>query len=167
MISLSLQAVRASGDGRRICVVSQRGLLISGDSGSTWDWHDLPLESGGALSLESVPGNENTLVATAHTGLYISRDWGQTWSAAMSGLPAAGVESFTASASLFAASMRTGGLYLSTDFGGTWTRAGGVAADDFFNGVAPSETPGAILAASSSEGLFSISWPEEGHAKKD
>jgi len=154
MISLPLQSVRASSDGRRIRAVSLRGLLFSDDSGANWTWHDLPLESGGALSLTAVPGDENTLVALAHLGLYISRDWGQTWNAAKSGLPAAPVQDFAATSAVFAASMRTGGLYLSSDFGQTWNRAGDSRADDYFIALAPSKNPRAIFAASATEGLY-------------
>jgi photosystem II stability/assembly factor-like uncharacterized protein len=156
MASPPLQSVRASSDGRRIRVVSQRGLLFSDDSGTTWTWHDLPLQSGGALSLAAVPADENILVALARVGLYISRDWGQTWNAATSGLPAAPVQDFAASPVLFATAMRTGGVYLSSDFGKTWRRAEEGPADDYFTAVVPGKIPGAMLAASKTEGLYQV-----------
>jgi photosystem II stability/assembly factor-like uncharacterized protein len=159
LVSLPLQSVRASSDGQRIRVVSQRGMLYSNDAGNSWQWHDLPLDSGGASALADIPGDENTLVAIGHTGLYISRDWGKTWNAAASGLPSAPVQGFAATPAIFAASMRTGGLYLSTDAGMTWARAGGNFANDFFTAIVPSEIPGAIFAASSTEGLYKVEWP--------
>jgi photosystem II stability/assembly factor-like uncharacterized protein len=156
MISPLLQSVRASADGQRIRVVSQRGLLFSDDSGATWTWHDLPLKSGGALSLAAVPGDENTLIALAHAGLYVSRDWGKTWNATDSGLPAAAVQDFAATSAIFVAAMRTGGLYRSFDFGKIWSRAEGILADDYFTAVIPGTIPGAMLAASATEGLYGI-----------
>jgi photosystem II stability/assembly factor-like uncharacterized protein len=159
LASLPLQSVRVSSDGRRMRVVSQGGMLYSDDAGKSWEWHDLPLVSGGALALADQAGDDNTLVAIAHIGLYISRDWGKTWDAAASGLPSAPVQDFVATGAIFAASMRTGGLYLSSDSGRTWTRAGGAFGDDYFEAVAPSESAGAIFAASSTEGLYKVEWP--------
>jgi photosystem II stability/assembly factor-like uncharacterized protein len=156
MISPPLQSVRASSDGRRIRLVSQRGLLFSDDSGATWTWHDLPLKSGGALSLAAVPGDENMLVALSRAGIFVSRDWGGTWTAANAGLPAAQVQDFAATLTLFAAAMRTGGLYLSRDLGKTWSLADGTFADDYFTGVVPGKIPGSLLAASATEGLYVV-----------
>jgi photosystem II stability/assembly factor-like uncharacterized protein len=159
LASFPLQSVRVSSDDRRIRIVSQRGMLYSDDAGNSWEWHDLPLDSGGALALVDEPGDENTLVAIAHTGLYISRDWGKTWDAAAAGLPSAPVQDFAATGAIFVASMRTGGLFLSSDSGRTWSRAGGNFADDFFTAVVASEIPGVIFAASSTEGLYRVQWP--------
>jgi hypothetical protein len=95
-------------------------------------------------------------VALAQAGLYVSRDWGGTWSAANAGLPAAPVQGFAATFALFAAAMRTGGLYLSSDFGKTWSRAEGTLADDYFTAVVPGKVPGDMLAASATEGLYGV-----------
>jgi photosystem II stability/assembly factor-like uncharacterized protein len=158
LVSLALQSVRVSSDERRIRVVSQRGMLYSDDAGNSWTWHDLPLESGGAIALVDQPGHDNTLVATAHNGLYISRDWGKTWDAAGSGLPFAAVQDFVATEATFVASMRTGGLFLSSDSGKTWSRASGNFADEFFTAVAASEISDRVFAASSTEGLYEVLW---------
>ncbi len=115
--SLPAQSVRMSADGERIRIVSQRGLVFSEDGGASWTWHDLPLNSGGALTLQAQPGDENTLIATARAGLYISRDAGKTWQQAASGLPATPVQDFAATGGVYVASMRTGGLYISSDSG--------------------------------------------------
>ena len=146
-------------DGERIRVVSLRGLVFSDNGGSTWTWHDLPLESGGAVTLDTQPGDENTLVATARNGLYISRDAGKTWQQAASGLPSTPVQDFAATGGVFVASMRTGGLYVSSDSGRTWDRVPGTLADGFFAAVAPSDEPGVIFAASATEGLYKVEWP--------
>ena len=66
--SLPVQSVRVSSNGDRIRLVSLGGLLFSDDGGNSWTWHDLPLNSGGAVTLHAEPGDENTLVATARNG---------------------------------------------------------------------------------------------------
>ncbi len=160
MSSLPVQSVRVSSNGQRIRVVSLRGLVFSEDGGNSWTWHDLPLKSGGAVTLDAPPGEENTLVAIAHDGLYISRDAGKTWQQAASGLPSTPVQDFAATGGVFVASMRTGGLYVSSDSGRTWDRVPGTLADGFFAAVAPSPNePGVIFAASATEGLYKVGWP--------
>lgn len=162
LASLPVQSVRVSSNGERIRVVSLRGLVFSDDEGKTWTWHDLPLNSGGAVTLDAQPGDENTLVATARDGLYISRDAGNTWQQAAAGLPSTPVRDFAATGGVFVASMRTGGLYVSSDSGRTWDRVPGMLADGFFAAVAPSNEPGVIFAASSTEGLYKVEWPGSG-----
>jgi len=158
--TLPVQSVNVSANGQRIKVVSLRGLVFSDDGGISWTWHDLPLNSGGALSLDSPPGDENTLIAKAHNGLYISRDAGKTWQQAASGLPSTPVQDFAATGGVFVASMRTGGLYVSSDSGQTWDRVQGQLAEGLFDAVAPSNVPGVIFAASTTEGLFKVDWTE-------
>jgi photosystem II stability/assembly factor-like uncharacterized protein len=158
--SLPVQSVRVSSTGRRIKVVSMRGLVFTEDGGSTWVWHDLPLNSGGAVKLDDQPGDENTLVATARNGLYISRDGGKTWQQAASGLPSTPVQGFAATGGVFVASMSTGGLFVSSDSGRAWDRVPGTLADGFFAAVVPSTSePGVIFAASATEGLYKVEWP--------
>ena len=106
-------------------VVSQRGIVFSDDGGISWAWHDLPLSSGGAVRLAGQPEDGSTLVALARNGLYISRDAGNTWRQAASGLPSTPVQDFAAAQGIFTASMRTGGLYASFDLGQTWDRLPG------------------------------------------
>jgi len=154
-----VQSVRVSSNGERIRVVSLRGLVFSDDGGNSWTWHDLPLKSGGAVTLDAQPGDENTLVAIAANGLYISRDAGEIWEQAASGLPSTPVQDFAATGGVFVASMRTGGLYVSSDSGRTWDRVPGAIADGFFAAVAPSNEPGVIVAASATEGLYKVEWP--------
>ena len=83
-----VQSVRVSPDGERLWVVSLRGLVFSTDGGKTWAWHDLPLDSGGAISLDVDHEDENTMISIARNGLYISRDGGKSWQQSASGLPA-------------------------------------------------------------------------------
>jgi photosystem II stability/assembly factor-like uncharacterized protein len=158
LTSLPVQSVRVSSNGEKIRVVSLRGLVFSEDGGVSWAWHDLPLTSGGAVTLDAQPGDENTLIATAHNGLYISRDAGNTWQQAASGLPSTPVQAFAATGGVYIASMSTGGLYVSSDSGRTWDRVPGTLADGFFVAVSPSNQPGVIFAASSTEGLYRVDW---------
>ena len=155
---LPVQSVLVSADGLRIRVVSLRELVFSEDGGKSWAWHDLPLASGGALTLDGETGDNGTMVATARDGLYISRDGGTSWQQAASGLPATPVQGFASSGGVFVASMRTGGLYVSSDAGRIWERVPGPLADGFFAAVAPSSQPGVIFAASTTEGLYKVEW---------
>lgn len=157
--SLPVQSVRVSSNGDRIRLASLGGLLFSNDGGSSWTWHDLPLNSGGAVTLRDEPGDENTLVATARSGLYISRDAGKTWRQAGAGLPSTPVQDFAAAGGILVAAMRTGGLYVSSDSGQSWEHVPGKLADGFFVAVAPSSEPGVILAASETEGIYRLQWP--------
>jgi photosystem II stability/assembly factor-like uncharacterized protein len=167
LASLPVQSVRVSSNGVRIRVVSLRGLVFSDDRGNSWTWHDLPLQSGGAVALAAQPGDENTLVAIARNGLYISRDAGKTWQQAARGLPSTPVQDFAATGGEFVASMRTGGLYVSYDSGRTWDRVPGTLADGFFAAVGASNEPGVIYAASTTEGLYRVKWPGSSASKAD
>jgi photosystem II stability/assembly factor-like uncharacterized protein len=165
LTSLPVQSVRVSSNGERIRVVSLRGLVFSEDGGNSWAWHDLPLQSGGAVTLDAQSGDENTLIAMARNGLYISRDAGKTWQQAASGLPSTPVQDFAATRGVFVASMRTGGLYVSYDVGRTWDRVPGTRADGFFAAVGASNEPGVIFAASATEGLYKVEWPGSSASK--
>jgi photosystem II stability/assembly factor-like uncharacterized protein len=157
--TLPLQSVVVSPDGERIRVVSLGGMVFSEDAGKSWAWHDLPLNSGGAVTLDDKPADENTLIATARSGLYISRDAGETWEQAASGLPSAPVQSFAVAGGIFVAALRTGGLYFSLDSGETWDRVPGVMADGFFEAIAPGSGFRGIFAASATDGLYKVEWP--------
>lgn len=156
--ALPLESLHVSEDGRRIQVVSLRGLVFSDDGGGSWTWHDLPLASGGAVMLRVPSPDETTMVAVARSGLYISRDTGKTWGMASAGLPSAPVQDFAAAGGLFVAAMRTGGLYVSKDSGRSWDRVPGSLADAVFTAVMPSNQSGVIFAASATEGLYKVDW---------
>jgi photosystem II stability/assembly factor-like uncharacterized protein len=159
LADLPVQSVHVSSNGQRIRVASQRGLIFSDNGGNSWIWHDLPLESGGAVSVDAIADDADTLVAIAHTGLYISRDAGKTWQQAASGLPAAPVQDFAASGELFVASLRTGGLFVSRDAGRNWERVRGLQGDGYFSAVLASSEAGRVCAASTTEGLYCAKWP--------
>ena len=146
LTALPVQSVRVSPNGQRLWVVSLRGLVFSTDGGASWAWHDLPLQAGGPMTLDVDREDEATMISIAHNGLYISRDAGNTWRQAGSGLPSTPVRDFAVAGKVFLASMRTGGLYVSSDSGRTWTRVSGTLADGFFPAVITKSDAGVIFA---------------------
>jgi photosystem II stability/assembly factor-like uncharacterized protein len=117
---LPVSSVRASSDGQQVRIVSSGGMIFSEDAGRSWSWHDLPLESGGAVRLEWTP--DNILLAVARTGLYISRDAGNSWAKAQAGLPGGLADALLTRPDLWLVAMQAAGLYMSRDEGATWTR---------------------------------------------
>ncbi|MGH9858642.1 MAG: WD40/YVTN/BNR-like repeat-containing protein [Candidatus Acidiferrales bacterium] len=160
-LAIPVRSVRASSDAQRLWVASLRGMAFSLDGGENWTWRDLPLEAGAARRLDVAP--DGTLLASAASALYISRDDGQSWQQAGAGLPAAGVEDVAllgdAAAPVYLAAMQSGGLFLSEDQGRTWQRVEGEVADGHFPVVTPTAAGEWILAASSTEGLYALEVP--------
>jgi photosystem II stability/assembly factor-like uncharacterized protein len=158
---LPVGSVRASRDGQRIRLVSSGGMIFSEDAGRTWAWHDLPLESGGAVRLEWA--SENGLLAAARAGLYISRDAGVSWTKAQAGLPGGLADGMVTRPEFWLVSMQTAGLYISRDQGATWTRvkrSGSTVAARGSVGQFPVLVAGGaaqrIYAGSSNDGLFRL-----------
>jgi photosystem II stability/assembly factor-like uncharacterized protein len=152
---LPVQSVRTSQDGKTIRIVSSHGMVFSDDAGNSWSWHDLPLESGGALKLEWAA--ESSLLAVAQAGVYISRDSGATWAKEQAGLPGARAQELLLRPGLWLASMESAGLYLSTNEGASWSRVKdgdenrSTAEFPVLAAIGKSQT---VLAGSASEGLF-------------
>jgi photosystem II stability/assembly factor-like uncharacterized protein len=153
-LSLPVSSVRTSLDGQDLRIVSLRGMVVTTDGGKIWSWRDLPFDAGGAIRLERA--DENTLLATAHAGLYISRDTGKSWKKASGGLPEVPLQDLALGGSVWLASMQTGGLFISHDRGATWSRVEGTLAEGYFPVVAPGESADTIYAASATEGLYAI-----------
>jgi photosystem II stability/assembly factor-like uncharacterized protein len=156
---LPVDSVRASRDGQQVRLVSSGGMIFSKDAGRTWAWHDLPLESGGALRLEWT--SDNILLAAAHAGLYISRDAGISWTKAQAGLPGGLADGLLTAPEFWLVSMQAPGLYISRDEGATWVRvkssAAGVArhaGDAQFPVLVAIGAAERIYAGSSNDGLY-------------
>ena len=156
---LSVGSVRASRDGRQIRLASSGGMIFSEDSGRTWAWHDLPLESGGAVRLEWA--SDDILLAAARTGLYISRDAGISWTKAQAGLPGGLADGMLTGPDFWLVSVHRAGLYISRDQGATWARvkrSGPVVAASAGDGQFPvlvaNGDAGRIYAGSANDGLF-------------
>jgi len=146
-VELPVGSVRASSDGQRIRLVSSGGMIFSEDAGRTWTWHDLPLESGGAIRLEWTP--DNILLAVARTGLYISRDAGERWTKAQAGLPGGLADDLLARPDFWLVSMQAAGLYISRDEGATWSRVKQGATSRISAGAT-------VSAARASDGAFPV-----------
>jgi photosystem II stability/assembly factor-like uncharacterized protein len=158
---LPVGSVRASRDGQQIRLVSSGGMIFSENAGRTWAWHDLPLESGGAVRLEWT--SDNTLLAAARAGLYISRDEGISWTKAQAGLPGGLADGVLTVPEFWLVSMQAAGLYISRDEGATWARVkrsgAGVAArarDAQFPVLVAVDEAGRIYAGSANDGLFVV-----------
>jgi photosystem II stability/assembly factor-like uncharacterized protein len=156
---LPVGSVRASRDGQQIRLVSSGGMIFSDDAGLTWAWHDLPLDSGGAVRLEWT--SDNILLAAARTGLYISRDAGISWTKAQAGLPGGLADGLLTGPEFWLASVRAAGLYISRDEGVSWARVkpsgAGVAThagDAQFPVLVAIGAAGRIYAGSSNDGLY-------------
>ena len=177
-VELPVGSVRASSDGRRIRLVSSGGMIFSEDAGRTWTWHDLPLESGGAIRLEWAP--DNILLAVARTGLYISRDAGERWTKAQAGLPGGLADALLARPDFWLVSMRAAGLYISRNEGATWSRvkqsatirtSAGVtgsaarASDGAFPVLVAVGAAGRIYAGSANDGLYVLDLSGDAAAK--
>lgn len=152
--SLPAQSIVASPDGRVLWVATSGGMLYSQDAGTSWNWRDLPIQSGGVINVQS--GGGNTLLASSARGLYISRDDGATWNLAAHGLPAAPPQEVAVAGQAWIASMRAGGIYISKDHGGTWNRERSTIAEGFFPAISAAKSPGSVYVASSTEGVFSL-----------
>ena len=156
-LPLPVDSVRVSQDGAKIRIVSSHGMVFSNDAGRSWQWHDLPLESYGALRLEIA--DESTLLVTSPSGLYISRDDGATWTKAQSGLPASAVSDLLVRPEFWVVSSETGGLYISRDQGANWSRIESPSTSahaDYFPVIDAGFATDSIYAASANESLFLV-----------
>ena len=156
---LPVQSVCTFEDGARIRIVSSLGMVFSDDAGLSWIWHDLPLESGGALKLECA--DESTLLAIGRTGIYISRDAGKSWAKEQAGLPGARADELLVRPGLWLASMESAGLYISKDEGVSWSRVThghenqtDGPGDNEFPVLASAQESRRVFAASAREGLY-------------
>ena len=156
-LPLPVDSVRVSRDGAKIRIVSSHGMVFSNDAGRSWQWHDLPLESYGALRLEVA--DAFTLLVTSPSGLYISRDDGTTWTKAQSGLPASAVSDLLVRPEFWVVSSETGGLYISRDQGANWSRIENPSTSahaDNFPVLEADPAANRIYAGSANESLYLI-----------
>ena len=153
--NLPVNSVRVSSDSRRLRIVSSSAMIFSDDAGRTWKWHDLPLDSGGAIRLEWTA--DNTLLAAARNGLYISRDDGASWERFQDGLPAAAPDDLLIRPGVWLVSIRDRGLFISRNEGVSWTRVkelDGRSADDQFTMLANGMNGEFVYAGSANDGMY-------------
>lgn len=157
-IALPVNFVRADDSGRKLRIVTSLAMVFSDDAGATWQWRDLPFESGGVLGLELA--DDSTILAVARSGLYISRDAGITWRQATGGLPQAPLSNLFVRRDLWLVSIEAGGLYLSRDRGGSWSRVEKQARNQRtvehgqFQMLLAEPATGIVYAGSVTEGLY-------------
>jgi photosystem II stability/assembly factor-like uncharacterized protein len=152
---LPVNSIRVSSDSQKLRIVSSNAMIFSDDAGRTWKWHDLPLDSGGAIRLEWTA--DNTLLVAARNGLYISRDDGAGWERFQYGLPAAAPEDLLIRPDVWLVSIRDRGLFISRNEGASWSRVmelDGWSADDHFTMLANGINGEFIYAGSANDGLY-------------
>jgi photosystem II stability/assembly factor-like uncharacterized protein len=153
--NLPVNSVRVSGESQKLRIVSSNAMIFSDDAGRTWKWHDLPLDSGGAIRLEWAAAD--TLLAAARNGLYVSRDDGASWEKLQSGLPAAAADDLLIHAGVWLVSMRDRGLFISRNEGASWSRVkelDGWSAGDQFTMLANGMNGEFVYAGSANDGLY-------------
>lgn len=157
-IDLPVTSVHVSGDGQRLRIVSSGGMVFSENGGKTWAWHDLPLESGGAIRLEFA--DDDTALAVSPAGLYVSRDGGKSWCKGGAGLPDAPVGGLLVRPGFWLARIDPAGLYFSQDRGVSWSRVGdaedmaGVLLAEHIPALLTEKETGFIYDGSASRGLY-------------
>ncbi len=152
---LPVDSVRVSSDARRLRIVSSNAMVFSDDAGKTWKWHDLPLDSGGVIRLESA--DDDTLLAAARNGLYISWDDGAAWRKLQTGLPSTTPVDLLIRPGFWLVAMRGRGLFLSLNNGASWSRViepGETNAYLQFTTLTNGTNEGLVYAGSATDGLY-------------
>ncbi len=157
-LDLPVNSVYVSRDGQQLRIASSGGMVFSDDAGKSWEWHDLPIESGGAIRLEYA--DDNTALAISPTGLYVSRDGGRSWRKGGAGLPEAPVGDLLVRRGFWLVSIESAGLYFSQDGGASWLRIS--SAEDMGDELMSEHIPallaekaaGLVYAESASGGLY-------------
>ena len=155
--NLAVDSVRVSPDAQKLRIISSNAMVFSDDAGKSWSWHDLPLDSGGAIRLEFVANG--TLLAAARNALYVSRDDGASWQKLQNGLPAAKPDDLLIRDDQWLVSIHDRGLFLSQDQGASWSRVkepGDAGAYGNLSILARGVADGLIYAGSSNDGLYSL-----------
>ena len=115
-----------------ICTLT---ILRSDDGGTTWSYHDTGLSGGSAASVVIDPVDHGRIYAGGDTGVAVSPDRGDHWTASSAGLEtcptilALAVRStdgavFAASGRIHSNRFECGGIFRSADGGRTWTMTG-------------------------------------------
>jgi photosystem II stability/assembly factor-like uncharacterized protein len=151
LAKLAAQSVETSEDGGQVWAIAQRNLLYSAEGGAKWEGRELPFASAGDLRLHRT--DDNALCVTSSLGLYVSRDAGRNWKRAE--LTELQTQDVAGSDNALLVSLQRRGLVVSYDGAKTWRRIDGPLAEGFFP-VLSSRRSGSIVAASATEGVFSV-----------
>ena len=151
LLQQASQSLEGSSDGSQIWAVSGRNLLYSSNGGAHWEARDIPFAAAGNLRIYHV--NDANLFITSNMGLYLSRDSGRTWNREQ--VQDLQFQAVAGSGKALLVSLQRRGLLASFDEGKSWQRINDPLADEFFP-VLQAQNSGAVVAASSTEGIFAL-----------
>jgi photosystem II stability/assembly factor-like uncharacterized protein len=151
----TVHEVRASADGRSIWVLSDVSLAISRDAGATWAIADPTLHPKEVERLVMV--DDSTMFALRSTGAVISHDSGLTWRSL--NMPDTQVEDLVVEGVDWVISTSHHGVFVSEDQGRSWKKLAGPLSDGHFPSLTAQAGPRTVIAASATEGLFTLHTP--------
>jgi len=151
LLKQASQSLEASADGAQIWAVSGHNLLYSSNGGAHWEARDIPFAAAGNLRIYHV--NDANLFITSNMGLYLSRDSGRTWNREQ--VQDLQFQAVAGSGKALLVSLQRRGLLASFDEGKSWKRINDPLADEFFP-MLQAQSSGAVVAASSTEGIFTL-----------
>jgi photosystem II stability/assembly factor-like uncharacterized protein len=151
----TVHEVRASADGRSIWLLSDVSLAISRDAGASWATADATLHPKEVERL--VIADESTLFALRSTGAVVSHDAGLTWRS--QNMPDTQVEDMAVEGSDWVISTSHHGVFVSEDQGRSWKKLTGPLGDGHFPTLTSQAGPRTVIAASATEGLFTLHTP--------
>lgn len=147
--------VHISPNGQSLWVLGDSGLTISRDGGASWANADPSLRAKDVDKL--VIAGADTLFAIRSNGSLISNDGGLTWRSL--NLPDTQVADVAVEGNEWLVSTRKHGLFVSTNKGQSWKQLNGQLGEGSFPTLAAGPSSRMVLAASSTEGLFSLRVP--------
>jgi photosystem II stability/assembly factor-like uncharacterized protein len=153
-LTMPVRSLAASADGQQLWLVTDHGLVRSGDGGRHWQWTDVPFEARPVEHLVLGPGG--LVLAATRRGLYLSRDGGHQWEQMGHGLPQAPIRAVAVAGALLVASVEGAGLYVSVDAGQSWRAVAGKLDGSQFPVLLADPQRGLLLAASASDGLYAL-----------
>jgi photosystem II stability/assembly factor-like uncharacterized protein len=151
----TVHEVRASADGKSIWVLSDVSLAISRDAGASWAIADPTLHPKEVERL--VIADDSTIFALRSTGAVISRDSGLTWRS--QNMPDTQVEDMAVEGADWVISTSHHGVFVSEDQGRSWKKLTGALGDGHFPTLTTQAGPRTVIAASATEGLFTLHTP--------
>lgn len=151
LLKQASQSLEVSADGSQVWAVSGHNLLYSSNGGSHWEARDIPFATAGNLRIYQV--NDANLFITSNMGLYLSRDAGRTWN--REEVRDLQFQAVAGSGKALLVSLQKRGLLASFDDGKSWQRVNDPLADGFFP-VLQAQRSGAVVAASATEGIFTL-----------
>jgi len=154
----AVRVVRISADGNSFWVLGDSGLAISRDAGASWANADPSLHAKDVEKLVIVGGD--TLFAIRSGGALVSNDAGLTWR--FLNVPDTQVADVAVEGDEWIVSTRRHGIFVSTNKGQAWKQLVGQLGEGNFPTLAAGPSSRLVLAASATEGLFSLRVPVAG-----